>query len=225
MESKGLIKHELLNAYQFRHATKEFDPEKKITDDDFQIILEAARLSPSSLGIEPWKFIIVQNQELREKLREVSWGAQGQLPTASHFVLLLSRTAVDVKYDSEYIADQMVNRRGVPEKIFQNMLKRYKSFQESDFHLLESDRAVFDWAGKQAYIALGNMLTAAALLGVDSCPIEGFDMDAVNKILHEEGLLENGHLQISVMAAFGYRVSAPRPKIRKPMEEVVQWVK
>lgn len=224
MSAKELTKQEILEAYYFRHATKEFDPAKKISDDDFQFILEAARLSPSSLGLEPWKLIVAQNQELRDKLREVSWGAQGQLPTASHFVLLLSRTVKDVRYDSEYIAHQMLNVRGVPEEVFQNMLKRYKSFQKSDFHLLDSDRAIFDWTGKQSYIALGNMLTAAALIGIDSCPIEGFDMDAVNQILEEEGLLEDGRLQISVMAAFGYRVRDPRPKIRKPLEEIVKWV-
>ncbi len=224
MSAKELTKQEILEAYYFRHATKEFDPAKKISDDDFQFILEAARLSPSSLGLEPWKLIVVQNQELRDKLRKVSWGAQGQLPTASHFVLLISRTVKDVRYDSEYIAHQMLNVRGVPEEVFQNMLKRYKSFQKSDFHLLDSDRAIFDWTGKQSYIALGNMLTAAALIGIDSCPIEGFDMDAVNQILEEEGLLEDGRLQISVMAAFGYRVRDPRPKIRKPLEEIVKWV-
>lgn len=100
-------KQEILDAFQFRHATKEFDPDRKISDEDFQFILEAGRLSPSSVGLEPWKFIVVQNKELREKLRQVSWGAQGQLPTASHFVLLLGRTAKEMRHDSGYVADQL----------------------------------------------------------------------------------------------------------------------
>ncbi|MEC2164969.1 nitroreductase family protein, partial [Bacillus velezensis] len=78
-------KQQIIEAYQFRHATKEFDPEKKISESDFEFILETGRLSPSSLGLEPWKFVVVQNPELREKLREFTWGAQKQLPTASHF--------------------------------------------------------------------------------------------------------------------------------------------
>ncbi|WP_053363287.1 NAD(P)H-dependent oxidoreductase [Bacillus sp. FJAT-27251] len=218
-------KQEILEAFQFRHATKEFDPDKKISNEDFNFILEAARLSPSSVGYEPWKFIVVQNKELREKLREVSWGAQGQLPTASHFVLVLARTVKDTKYDSDYVKNQMLNVKQIPEDIFAQMLVRYKEFQEEDLNLFESDRAIFDWACKQTYIALGNMMTAAALIGIDSCPIEGFDFEKVNSLLEEEGLLEDGHLALSVMAAFGYRAREPRPKTRKPMKDIVQWVK
>ncbi|KKK36730.1 hypothetical protein WQ57_17895 [Mesobacillus campisalis] len=217
-------KQEILEAFQFRHATKEFDSEKKISDEDFNFILEAARLSPSSVGYEPWKFVVVQNKELREKLREVSWGAQGQLPTASHFVLILARTVKDTKYDSDYVKHQMLNVKQIPEDIFAKMLVRYKEFQENDLNLLESDRAIFDWACKQTYIALGNMMTAAALIGIDSCPIEGFDFEKVNGLLEEDGLLEDGHLALSVMAAFGYRAREPRPKTRKPMKDIVQWV-
>ncbi|WP_121613066.1 NAD(P)H-dependent oxidoreductase [Mesobacillus foraminis] len=217
-------KQEILDAFEFRHATKEFDPNKKISEEDFRYILEAGRLSPSSVGYEPWKFVIVQNESLRRKLREVSWGAQGQLPTASHFMLILARTIKDTKYDSEYVRDQMLNVKQIPEDIFEQMLVRYKSFQEHDLNLLENERTMLDWAGKQTYIALANMMTAAALIGIDSCPIEGFDYDKVQKILSEEGLLEDGHLAISVMAAFGYRAREPRPKTRKQSEDIVQWV-
>lgn len=217
-------KKEILEALQFRHATKEFDPTKKISDSDFQFILEAGRLSPSSVGYEPWKFIVVQNRQLRAKLREVSWGAQGQLPTASHFVVILARTIKDTKYDSKYVEDQMLNVKKFPLEVFEQIKVRYKSFQEEDLHLLESDRAIFDWACKQTYIALGNMMTAAAQIGIDSCPIEGFDFDKVQAVLEEEGLLENGHLGISVMVAFGYRMKEPRPKTRKKLEDIVQWI-
>jgi nitroreductase len=217
-------KKEILEAFQFRHATKEFDPTKKISDSDFQFILEAGRLSPSSVGYEPWKFIVVQNRQLREKLREVSWGAQGQLPTASHFVVILARTIKDTKYDSKYVEDQMLNVKKFPPEVFEQIKVWYKSFQEEDLHLLESDRAIFDWACKQTYIALGNMMTAAAQIGIDSCPIEGFDFDKVQAVLEEEGLLENGHLGVSVMVAFGYRAKEPRPKTRKKLEDIVKWI-
>ncbi|MBT2755174.1 NAD(P)H-dependent oxidoreductase [Mesobacillus foraminis] len=222
--SSELKKQETLDAFEFRHATKEFDPNKKISEEDFRYILEAGRLSPSSVGYEPWKFVIVQNESLRRKLREVTWGAQGQLPTASHFMLILARTIKDTKYDSEYVRDQMLNVKQIPEDIFEQILVRYKSFQEHDLNLLENERTMLDWAGKQTYIALANMMTAAALIGIDSCPIEGFDYDKVQKILSEEGLLEDGHLAISVMAAFGYRAREPRPKTRKQLEDIVQWV-
>lgn len=224
MSNHEAKKQEILDAFQFRHATKEFDPGKKIPDEDFRFILETGRLSPSSVGYEPWKFVVVQNEKLREKLREVSWGAQGQLPTASHFVVILARTIKDTKYDSAYVENQMLNVKKIPEEIFEQMKIRYKSFQEHDLHLLESERAIFDWASKQTYLALANMMTAAAQIGIDSCPIEGFNFDKVQNILKEEGLLEDGHLAISAMVAFGYRANEPRPKTRKPLEDVVQWI-
>ncbi|PLT33937.1 NAD(P)H-dependent oxidoreductase [Bacillus sp. V5-8f] len=225
MDSREEKKQEILEAFQFRHATKEFDPNKKISEDDFTFILEAARLSPSSVGYEPWKFLIVQNKELREKLREVSWGARGQLPTASHFVVILARTIKDTKYDSEYVKNQMLNVKQIPEDVFAQMKIRYKEFQEDDLNILENERTAFDWASKQTYLALANMMTAAAQIGIDSCPIEGFNFDKVQKVLAEEGLLEDGHLAVSVMAAFGYRSNEPRPKTRKNMNDIVQWIK
>lgn len=150
-------------------------------------------------------------------------GAQGQLPTASHFVVILART--DVRYDSDYVVEQMTKVKEMPIEIFQNAQVRYKSFQESDLPMLDNTRALYDWSCRQTYIALGNMMTAAALIGIDSCPIEGFDYQAINSILEKEGLLEDGKLRVSVMAAFGYREEDPkRPKTRKELNQIVKWV-
>ena len=216
-------KQEILKAYQFRYATKEFDPTKRISDEDFEFILETGRLSPSSIGSEPWKFLVVENEELRQKLKAVSWGAQRQLPTASHFVILLART--DVRYDSDYILDIYKNVQKMPEDILEQMLHGLKTFQE-DFRLLENERYLFDWASKQTYIPLGNMMTAAAQIGIDSCAIEGFNYDQVHDILKNEGFLEDGKFDVSVMVAFGYRIDEPkREKTRRSLDQVVQWVR
>ncbi|KHD86787.1 NAD(P)H-dependent oxidoreductase [Heyndrickxia ginsengihumi] len=223
MDNTNIKKQEIIKAFQFRHATKEFDATKRISDDDFSFILEAARLSPSSVGFEPWKFLVVQNKELRDKLKAVSWGAQGQLPTASHFIVILAKT--NIRYDSEYVLNLNKNVKGMSDEIIEKITPRYKEFQESDFHLFDNDRALFDWACKQTYIALANMMTAAALIGIDSCPIEGFNYDAVHQVLEKEGLLENGEWDVAVMAAFGYRAHDPkRPKTRRKLEDIVQWV-
>ncbi|WP_139488517.1 NAD(P)H-dependent oxidoreductase [Brevibacillus dissolubilis] len=217
-------KQEILDAYRFRHATKVFDPTKKISDEDFEFILETGRLSPSSVGYEPWKFLVVQNQELREKLREVAWGAQGQLRTASHFVIILARR--NARFDSEYVLDLQKNVKQVPDDVLATLMDRYREFQENDQRLFERDRTLFDWAGKQCYIALGNMMTAAAQIGIDSCPIEGYHFDRVHELLEKEGLLENGAFDATVMVAFGYRENDPeRPKTRRSMDQVVQWIK
>jgi nitroreductase len=224
MENKEIRKQEIIKAFQYRHATKEFDSGRKISDDDFNFILETARLSPSSMGLEPWKFLIIKNDELKQKLVQVSWGALKQLPSASHFVIIMARTVTDTKYDTDYFAYQMKEIRQFSDELFAEKIQTYKTFQEEDLHLLDNERTMFDWACRQTYIALGNMMTAAAQIGIDSCPIEGFSFEKVQKILADEGLLEAGKLGISVMVAFGYRDKEPRPKTRRQTSEIVQWV-
>ncbi|MBL1704567.1 NAD(P)H-dependent oxidoreductase, partial [Klebsiella pneumoniae] len=100
-----------------------------------------------------------------------------------------------------------------------------KKFQETDFNLLQSDRAVFDWASKQTYIALGNMMTSAAQIGIDSCPIEGFDKEKVDSLLRQEGMIKEDNFEVSVMVAFGYRKEEPkRDKTRQTMDTIVEWI-
>lgn len=225
MTQKVVKRQEILDAFNFRRAIKTFDPTKKISEEDFNVILEAARLSPSSCGLEPWKFLIVQNQEFREKLKEISPGAQGHLPTASHFVIILARTIKDTEYDSEYIKNHSLNVLGYPAEMYDQLKDALKEFQENQQNILVNERTMLDWAGKSTYIPFANMMTVAALLGIDSCPIEGFYFDKVQKLLEEENLLEDGHFAVSAMVAFGYRANEPEfPRGRKDMKDIVQWV-
>ncbi|MFD2046545.1 NAD(P)H-dependent oxidoreductase [Ornithinibacillus salinisoli] len=224
MRDKDMLKQEIMDAFHFRHATKEFDPDKQISDEDFHFILETGRLSPSSFGFEPWRFVVVQNPELREKIKQTSWGAFSKLPDASHFVIFLARTKLDTVYHSEYLKDHLRNVSQFPEELLEKFLERVEEFQREDFNLLDGDRPLYDWASKQTYIALANMMTTAAQIGIDSCPIEGFHIEKMNQLLDDEGLLENGHFSISVMAAFGYRMQDPRPKTRRPFDDVVKWI-
>jgi nitroreductase len=114
--------------------------------------------------------------------------------------------------------------KGMPNDVFELTREAYGKFQKNQ-RMLENPRTLFDWASKQTYIALGNMMTAAALIGIDSCPIEGFNYEGVHSILEEEGLLENGLWDVSVMAAFGYRAEdPPREKSRQPLEKITQWI-
>jgi nitroreductase len=224
VQNKDQRKQEILDAFHFRHATKQFDPDQKIPEDDFRFILETGRLSPSSFGFEPWRFLIIQDPKLRDKIKNTSWGAFTKLPEASHFVIFLARTKKDTKYDSEYLKDQLLNISKFPGEMLEKFLGRVEEFQREDFKLLDGDRPLYDWASKQTYIALANMMTAAAQIGIDSCPIEGFNIEKMNHLLAEEGLLEDGHFSISVMAAFGYRVEEPRPKTRRPFDDVIKWI-
>jgi nitroreductase len=215
---------DILSAFQFRHACKQFDAEKKISAEDFDFILETGRLSPSSFGFEPWHFVVIQNPELRAKLREVTWGGQGTLPSASHFVVILCRKD-DMRFDSAYIDNFMRTVQKLPADIVEKKRAKYQKFQESDFNLLESPRALFDWACKQSYIALGNMMSAAAMIGIDSCPIEGYDVRDAEAVLTAAGVLDREKYGLAVMLAFGYRINPQPAKTRQTMTEVVTWVK
>ena len=215
----------LMEAFRFRHACKAFDPARRVSDADFSTILEAGRLSPSSFGLEPWKFVVLQNRELREKLRPAAWGARNSFDGASHFVVLLARRRIDSIYSSDYVSAILTKVQKLPADVAEQRRARIETFQKSDFKLTESDRAFFDWACKRTYLARANLLTAAAFLRVPPCPLEGFDRERVERILSAEGVLDAEHFGVSVMAGFGYRAKEPRPKTRRPAGDVVRWVK
>ncbi len=217
-----MTKQEILNAFQFRHACKEFDPSKKVTKDDMDFILETARLSPSSFGFEPWHFIVVQDAKLREKLKNGAWGATKKLETASHYVVCLTMKSHFLSYDSPYIKDFMKNVQHLPDDVIAMRNKFYREFQQSDFDLSD-DRKLFDWAGKQSYIPLANMITAAAMLGIDSCPIEGFKQAETDAILQNDFGIDTTQYGATYMLAFGYRVDDPKVKTRRSTEEVITW--
>ncbi|BFU65479.1 NAD(P)H-dependent oxidoreductase [Rodentibacter abscessus] len=209
---------ELLNQ---RSSTRYYDSSKKISDEDFNAILECARLSPSSVGSEPWKLLVIQNKTLREKIKPFSWGMANQLNDCSHVVVLLAKK--NARYDSPFFIDVMT-RKGLNEAQQKQALEKYKALQEDEMNLLESDRTLFDWCSKQTYIALANMLTGAAALGIDSCPIEGFNYELMNQTLAEEGLFDPNEYGVSVAATFGYRSRDITKKSRKAMDEIVTWV-
>ncbi|OAM21319.1 NAD(P)H-dependent oxidoreductase [Eikenella corrodens] len=203
-------KQTVLNAFRFRHACKSYDVAKKILADDFAYILETARLSPSSFGLEPWRFLVVQNRTLREELRGI-------------FVILLARTQATMQAD--YQEKIWGGAHGMPSETIGMMQKFFKQFAETNFAIADNPRAFNDWAAKQTYIALANMMTAAALIGVDSTPIEGFQKETVEKLLSGKGFINLDEYRVSVMAAFGYRAGEPRrAKTRQAAGDVVQWV-
>lgn len=217
-----MLKNEILDILNFRHACKEFDLQQPISPADFSVILEAGRLSPSSFGLEPWKFVVLNNKELRDKIYPVTWGGQKQLLTAPHFVLILARSADDMKYDSEYVAQTFRDVHHSSDKILLDRQAHLKKFQERDFDL-STKRDLSNWSAKQSYIALANMMTTAAILGIDSCPICGFDMRAVEEILSQSGVLDKKHFNLVCMVAFGYRALEPRTKNRRDLKEIVEY--
>lgn len=217
------MKEKILEALNFRHACKEFDADKKVSNEDFDFIMETARLSPSSFGFEPWKFLVVQDMALREKLRAHTWGGQGQFPTASHLVVILAKKIHFMKYDSEYIEHMMADIHHIPDEPRNARRKKYEIFLKSDFHMLDDNRVMFEWACRQTYIALGNMMTSAAMIGIDSCPHEGYVADDLEKVIKEDFGINTDHYGVSCMVTFGYRKNPQRPKTRQPVEDIMEW--
>ena len=218
------IKETILAAFNSRHACKEFDVNKKISAEDFNFILETGRLSPSSFGFEPWKFLVIQNHSLREKILPLAWGAQRQLPSASHFLILLARKATHMHAGSKYTQDIMRDLQKLPPEIVTLKSDFFKKFQEQEFDLTD-ERKLFDWSSKQLYIPMANMMSCAAMLGIDSCPIEGFAQKELTELLATEGILSPTEFGVAAMLAFGYRLeNSPAPvKTRQPITKVVEW--
>ena len=220
------VNKQIIEAFNYRYACKAFDSDMKISESDFETIIESGRLSPSSFGFEPWRFLVIQNKDLLNKLLPISWGAQGQFPTASHIVVILARKMIDTRAGSDYIFHVMRDIQKLPDEVQIGKNEKFAAFQKEDFDLTD-ERKLFDWACKQTYIALGNMMTSAALLGIDSCPIEGFDRTKFEDILSNEGILDKEHFGVSVISAFGYRAKNSNiyPKTRGAANDIIKWVK
>lgn len=217
----NITKEQVLAAFHHRSATRFYDPSKKISHEDFNYILELGHLSPSSVGSEPWKFLVIQNPELRQKLKPVSWGMTTQVDDCSHLVIILAKK--NMSWDSDFLKEGLV-KRNLNEEQMNKAIAMYEKFQKYDMKIANNERALFDWASKQTYIALANMMSGAALIGIDSCPIEGFVYDEINHILAENGIINPSEWGVSVMATFGYRAKEIRPKSRRPLEEIVKWI-
>ena len=156
-----LDRNDLEYAMTYRYACKKFDSKKKISEEDWNAILTAARLAPTSLGFEPYELLVIQNPEIREKMKAHGWGIQAGLE-ASHFVVFLTRKKVDLEFDSSYVRYIQETVKQLPAEVDAAYREKYAQFTTSDYKTFESERAAFDWASKQGYIVMANMMTMAA---------------------------------------------------------------
>lgn len=206
-----------MEAMDFRHACKIFDETKKISDEDMRFILEVGRKSPSSFGQEGWKFLVITNEELRAKLKPFCWD-QPQITTCSHLVIILA--AIEAVKPESGIPALRFARREMPQEKKDFYNKLYKDHLTVT-KVLDSDENVYSWTARQTYIAAGNMMTAAAIKGIDSCPIEGFEKAKVEEVLG----LDTKKFQLSMVLPFGYRINPQSTQMRLPFEEVIEFIK
>lgn len=211
-----LAERDLLAALTWRYATKQFDAQKKIPAATWATLEQALVLSPSSYGLQPWKFLVIDEPGLRSQLKAVSWN-QPQVVDASHFVVFAAKTTMTAADIERFIAFT-AQVRGIPA----SALDAYKGMMLGDVVNGPRSKWAKEWAIRQCYIALGNLMTCAATLGIDACPMEGFDPAAYDRIL---GLTEQG-LTAAVALPLGYRASSDKyatmAKIRYPLSEMIQ---
>lgn len=205
----------LLQQLKWRYATKKFDPTKKVPADIWAALEEVLVLSPSSFGVQPWKFLVVDDPAIRAKLQPHSWG-QTQIVDASHLVVFLVQHPLTAKEISRFI-ERTAEVQGVAVESlagYEKVINGFINKPAEEFDL----RA---WATRQLYIAFGNFMTSAALLGVDTCPIEGLDPVSYDKILNLEG---SGFFTVAACPV-GYRSAEDRyagsPKVRFKAEDVI----
>lgn len=209
---------QLLQALQWRYATKAFDSNRKLPVATWTVLQEALTLSASSYGLQPYQFIVVNDPATREKLLPHSWN-QRQVVDASHFIVFAARTTM-----TDVEIDKFIRRIATVRGTTQESLAGYRQMMASGLLSEAGKVRAPQWAARQTYIALGNLLTSAALLGVDACPMEGFVPVEFDKIL---GLPAQG-LTAIVCCALGYRSAddkyATAPKVRFPTHELIRTV-
>jgi len=205
----------LLSALNWRYAVRQFDPSRKIPPELWAALEEALLLTPSSYGLQPWRFVVVTDPEKKAALRVASYN-QAQVSDCSHFVVFTVRREL---LGSDYIEEHLARSSEVLGKPL-DAFEKYGKMLHGALEKAHASGHLDAWQSHQIYIALGNFLTSAALLGIDACPMEGFSNAQVDDIL---GLADSDYCS-EVCCAAGYRAAsdkyATQPKVRLPRESV-----
>ncbi|MEB3248494.1 MAG: NAD(P)H-dependent oxidoreductase [Merismopediaceae bacterium] len=210
-----LAPNDLLAILNWRYATKQFDPSKTIPSETWSALEDALVLTPSSYGLQPWKFVVITNAELKAQLRSHSWN-QAQVTDCSHYVVFAIKKNLPIEHIDRFI-ESTATTRGISTE----SLAGYRNLMIGD--IIHGPRSLHanEWAIRQTYIALGNFMTSAACLGVDACPMEGIDPPQYDKLL---GLSAQGYATVVACAA-GYRSETDKyahlAKVRFPKSEVL----
>jgi nitroreductase len=209
---------QLMAALEWRYATKHFDAAKKIPAEIWAALERTLVLTPTSYGLQPYKFIVVNNSAIRAELLPHSWH-QKQVVDASHFVVFTARTEM-----KEADVDRFILRTAEVRKLPAEKLHSYRGVIIGDIVHGTRGKIAHEWATRQAYIALGNLMTAAAIIGVDTCPMEGLVPAEYDKVL---GLANSGYATV-MACALGYRSAndkyAGLPKVRYEVKDVIQTI-
>jgi nitroreductase len=205
---------DIIEALNWRYATKTFDSEKILPDSKIQILKEAFKLTPTSYGLQPIKLYVISDKVLQEKLFEASYN-QNQVKTASHLFIICIEKPINTNFIKKHF-DLIKQVRGTSDEV----LNPFRKFLIEDFNN-KSEEKIHSWATNQGYLALGNMLTVCATEEIDACPMEGFKAEEYSKILE----FDTSKVEPILVLPVGYRDKSDKfadfKKVRRPLEEVV----
>lgn len=202
------VRESFLQALQFRHACRSFDRQRHVSREDLHLLLQAGRLSPSSFGLEPWRFVVVESPAVKAALQKACTD-QPQVGAASAVIVILARVA-DLSADAEYVKT-MLRRETTSPAEFATLLNDYREFAR------QNDLAA--WSVAQCHVAAANMMTAGAVIGIDTCAIGAFSPIAVLDALAIPGRTD----AVALLLAVGYRKEAPPRKQRLPLSELIEY--
>jgi nitroreductase len=209
---------QIIQSLNWRYATKKFDSSKKIKDNDWQALSESLRLSPSSYGLQPWKFLVVQDKEKLKKLTPLSWN-QTQVEDCSHYIVFTTLLKVSEEHVKKFI-NKTAEVRGVDPKTMQG----YQDMMIGDVVKGPRSEVIKWWAQRQSYIAMGFLMETAALLKIDTCAMEGIDPAGYDQVLGLEG---TGWATVAAVAC-GYRHADDKyqgmKKVRFDSSDIIQFV-
>lgn len=208
---------EIIDHLNWRYATKRFDPKRKVSAKEIEVLQEAVRLAPTAYGLQLFKVLVVANQEMKQKLKDASFG-QRQLTESSHVMIFCNYLKMDGEFVDEYMKKKMR-----AENVSWESIAGYGDFIKGDLSARSQDDT-FNWMVHQTYLAMGHLLSACASMQIDACPMEGFDSEKYDAILG----LKKKNLHASVIVPVGYRASDDSvqflPKVRKEREELFELI-
>ena len=204
----------LMNVLDFSHACEIFDDTKKISDEDINFILKAGKKSTSSFGMKPWKFLVISNEELKAKISPLC-SEQIPISSSSHLVIFLAAIESDTESDS---AHSKSVKKGFPADKLEFYTGVFPNHPKDSCH---SNENMYSWPARQTYLSAGNMMTAAAIKGIDSCPIESYEKENIEVILG----LDTSKFQIACLLPFGYRLNEQLSQLREKFDDEVEFIK
>lgn len=222
----GKKKEEFLEAYRSRFACKKFDTTKKVSREDMDFILEAGKLTPSSFGFEPWKFLVIDNKELKDKVFDTAPRIATAMKTADKVVVILAKNSSELRYSSGYVNYMIKDVQKLNDSQAKAVKEGFRKFQERESSSVYDTMSIYHWSWRQSYLPLATMITAASQIGIATCPIEEYNEKQIERLLEDAGVLNRNEYSVSVLLAVGYA----DPSIIKEghtknyRDDVIQWI-